>query len=111
MLIAQGQNEVVNAREAAEILGIAERTIRRWIAAGLLPATKEGRSYGLRLHDARELRQRSRGVTAARGRDELLELRGRYAEMRDRVRELESQLADERRRSARLEQELDRDAA
>jgi excisionase family DNA binding protein len=34
--------EYLRARDVAEITGISIRTIRRWIAAGILPSTKVG---------------------------------------------------------------------
>jgi excisionase family DNA binding protein len=34
----------LKAREVAELLGVSERTIRRWIADGTLPSSKIGGS-------------------------------------------------------------------
>ena len=110
MFMAQDQ-AFVNAREAAEALGVAERSVRRWISSGLLPAAKRGRSFEIRLVDARRVHERSRGVATARVRDELMELRGRYAEIRERVQRLESELAEERQRASRLEAQLTSRAA
>ena len=38
-------------REVAGILGVNEKTIRRWIEAGYLPAKKDGRFWVITLSD------------------------------------------------------------
>lgn len=43
----------VNARQAAELTGVSERTIRRWIKTGRLPARKEGRDFQIDYADLR----------------------------------------------------------
>jgi excisionase family DNA binding protein len=96
----------VNAREAAEILGVAERSVRRWISTGRLPAVKEGRSFVIKLDEARSVHGQAAGVAVTRTRDELMQLRGRYAEIRERLRAVEADLAEERRRVGRLEAQL-----
>jgi excisionase family DNA binding protein len=37
-----GGSEYLRAREVAELLGVSERTVRRWIAEGTLPSTRIG---------------------------------------------------------------------
>ncbi len=95
----------VNAREAAEHLGVAERTVRRWIKAGRLPAEKRDGSYAIELELAEGAVSRNvvgRQSTAL----SVAELRGRYVEAKTRLREVERDLAEERRRVATLEAEL-----
>jgi excisionase family DNA binding protein len=41
----------VSARQAAELCGVSEKTIRRWIAAGRLTADKQGREFQIALDD------------------------------------------------------------
>jgi excisionase family DNA binding protein len=41
--------EYVSAQHAAELAGLSPRTVRRWIAGGLLPAVKHGRSFRISL--------------------------------------------------------------
>jgi excisionase family DNA binding protein len=92
----------VTAREAADELGVAERTVRRWIAAGELPAEKHGGAFMIDIEQAREAHRHSR---AGRGIDrttEFAELRGRYLEVSERLAAAERELAAERVRSARL---------
>jgi excisionase family DNA binding protein len=47
----------LSAREAAEQLGVCERTVRRWIAAGQLAAVKQGRAFRIALGDLEPLRR------------------------------------------------------
>ena len=94
---------VVTAREAAEELGVVERTVRRWIVAGELPAQKERGAFVIDLDAAREVHRRSRVGRSESRSTELAELRGRYAEVCARLERVERELAEERRRSARLE--------
>jgi excisionase family DNA binding protein len=93
---------LVTARQAADELGVVERTVRRWIGAGDLPAEKQGGAFVIDLEAAREVHRRSRAGRAATASTELAELRGRYLEVRGRLAEVEQELAEERRRSARL---------
>ena len=95
--------QLVTARQAAEELGVVERTVRRWIVAGELPAEKKRGAFVIDLDAAREVHRHSRAGRAAGRSTELAELRGRYAELRARLNEVERELADERRRAARLE--------
>ena len=39
------ESAALSARQAAEVCGVSERTIRNWIAAGRLPATRTGVSF------------------------------------------------------------------
>jgi excisionase family DNA binding protein len=41
----------VSARQAAELCGVSEKTVRRWIAAGRLKADKHGREFQISLAD------------------------------------------------------------
>jgi excisionase family DNA binding protein len=41
----------VSARQAADLCGVSEKTIRRWIAAGRLKADKRGREFQIALED------------------------------------------------------------
>jgi excisionase family DNA binding protein len=109
--------ETMSAQEAADYLGVVERTVRRWIETGDLPATKVGKAFSIRVTDVetagkRHLSGRFAARQNSRDRDSAFaELQGRYNELRDTVARLESQLAEERRRSARLEIELELSAA
>jgi excisionase family DNA binding protein len=94
--------KVVTAREAAEELGVVERTVRRWIGAGELPAEKERGAYVIDLDAARDVHRRSRGGRSSSQATELAELRGRYKEVSARLAQIERELADERRRVGRL---------
>jgi excisionase family DNA binding protein len=94
---------VVTARQAANELGVVERTVRRWIVAGELPAEKEAGAFVIDLDAAREVHRRSRAGRSAERSTELAELRGRYLEASARLKQVELELAEERRRVARLE--------
>ena len=107
---ASPQARLFSAQEVADELGVAERTVRRWITSELLPATRRGRTFQIDIQEARSLHNGSSAGRTGRQRavvgevsQELAELRGRYLEVRDRVADLERLLADEQRRAARLE--------
>jgi excisionase family DNA binding protein len=112
------QIDVMNAQELATHLGVTERTVRRWIERGLLPAEKRGRSFVIRRDDGERLklgrlgtrvaddRSQLEELTAERDR-QLAELRGRYKELHERMAHVEQELNAERRRSIRLELELE----
>jgi excisionase family DNA binding protein len=53
------ESALVSAREAADELGVNERTIRRAIEAGRLHAERNGRGYLIDLSDARVLFSRT----------------------------------------------------
>ena len=93
----------VTAREAAEELGVVERTVRRWISAGDLPAEKDRGAFVIELDAARQVYGRSRAGRSAERSTELAELRGRYIEVCARLEQVERELVEERRRAARLE--------
>ena len=85
-------SRTVTAREAAAELGIAERTVRRWIGAGTLAAEKHGGAFVIDLAAARETHSRSRTGRSAERVSELAELRGRYLEVCDRLARAEREL-------------------
>src|SRR4051794_35235245 len=51
---------VLSAREAAAVLGISERTVRRAVARGDLPAAKHGGVYRIARADIARYRERRR---------------------------------------------------
>ncbi|HYO30093.1 MAG TPA: helix-turn-helix domain-containing protein, partial [Thermomicrobiales bacterium] len=65
---ASSVSAVLSPREAAESLGVDERTIRQAIARGVLPAEKHGRSFHIPVEAIEAYR---RGVPE-RGVDELV---------------------------------------
>ena len=46
----------VSARQAAELCGVSEKTVRRWIAGGRLKADKRGREFQIAVADLAPLR-------------------------------------------------------
>ncbi len=110
-------DELLTAQEVGERLGVHERTVRRWIEAGRLPAAKTGSSFAIRVEDVEALagqsvRLKALPRLAERDRDaEHIELQGRYKQLSEMFERLEAELADERRRSARLEIQLESRAA
>ncbi|MGH2617821.1 MAG: ATP-binding protein, partial [Thermomicrobiales bacterium] len=56
-----GPTGAISAREAAALLGVNERTVRRAIGRGELPATKCGRSFQIAPEDLARLRSRRDG--------------------------------------------------
>jgi excisionase family DNA binding protein len=93
----------VSAREAAQTLGLSERTVRRWISSGALPADRVGRSFAIEVETAREVSQQSSRGKSLREGAELAELRGRYLEALRQIERLEQALTAERRRVWELE--------
>lgn len=80
---------LVTAVQAAQLGGVSERTIRRWIARGKLPATRIAPNrFAIRITDINECTQ-DRDTTLAR-RVALLEARG--ADLEARVAHLEQLL-------------------
>jgi hypothetical protein len=55
----------LSARAAAARCGLSERTLRRWIAAGLLHVDKQGGTFLVSLEDVRTLAATRRGHAAA----------------------------------------------
>ena len=96
----------LSATRVASELGVAERTVRRWVGEDRLNATRVGRELLIDLDEARQVRMQSRQGRAASRAADLAELRGRYLELRERVAELEHQVAVERRRALELELRL-----
>jgi excisionase family DNA binding protein len=112
------QIDVMNAQALATHLGVTERTVRRWIERGVLPAEKRGRSFVISREDGERLKLGTLGTRVADDRSQLeelaaerdrqlAELRGRYRELQARVAHVERELNAERRRSIRLELELE----
>lgn len=54
-----------SAREVADVLGVAERTVRRWIKSERLPAEKIGGSFLIAMDDARVALASSRAAGRA----------------------------------------------
>jgi excisionase family DNA binding protein len=54
------------ARETADIIGVTERTVRRWIERGRLKAEKLRGEYRIHLEDARAVNEESRPGLALR---------------------------------------------
>lgn len=48
------EERLFSLEEVAERLGVSERTVRRWIKAGDLPAYKPGREYRIKPDDLDE---------------------------------------------------------
>jgi excisionase family DNA binding protein len=118
MRVADKQIEYMNAQALATHLGVTERTVRRWIERGELPAERRGRAFAIRREDgerlllgtfgARVVDDRSQLEDVATAKDrELAELRGRYLELQERLAHVEQELGAERRRAIRLEVERD----
>jgi excisionase family DNA binding protein len=108
----------MNAQVLATHLGVTERTVRRWIERGELPAEKHGRSFLIRREDGERMRLGAFGSRVANDRSHLeelgaerdrqfAELQGRYKELQERLARVEQELNSERRRSVRLEMELE----
>jgi excisionase family DNA binding protein len=94
------------ARQTADELGVAERTVRRWISSGDLAAEKQGGAFLIDLDAAHETFKRSRAGRSAERSSELAELRGRYLEVCERLTLAEAVLTEERARRKRLERVL-----
>ena len=106
-------DETMSAQEVAQHFGIAERTVRRWISSGQLPAEKIGRAFAIRYEDAANLVNTAMGRRASARLDDkerelaYAQLEGRCAELRAAVNRLEQALSEEQRRATRLELELE----
>jgi excisionase family DNA binding protein len=107
----------MTAQQVADALGVAERTVRRWIARGELNATKSGRSFSIRAEDVEAMlgsasSSRLSAHAEERARDAAFaELQGRYNELKELLVSVQRELAEERRHSARLELQLEMKAA
>ena len=118
LVLMDGASEYMNAQAMATHLGVAERTVRRWIERGELPAERRGRAFVIRRDDGEKMllgdfaarvvddREQLEQLAADRAR-ELVELRGRYLELQERLAQVERDLDAERRRAIRLEVERD----
>jgi excisionase family DNA binding protein len=127
--LARPEARGLSAQAIADELGIAERTVRRWVQSGRLPAERKGRSFVIALEDAlllhgqapigrsdrtrierdQELHELREAFQSQRG--DLMALRGRYEEVVERLARVELELAAARRTSARLELLLEQSAA
>jgi excisionase family DNA binding protein len=87
---------VLNAQEVAERLGVAEKTVRRWIEAKKLPAEKRGRAFAIRLEDALAMKAHLPRRYGAE----------RLRELHDSVSEREEELIALRTKCALLEEQL-----
>jgi excisionase family DNA binding protein len=101
----------LSARETAEAIGVTERTVRRWIRDGSLPALKRGRAFQIDLEAALAVYESRRRLSRPPATLELAELRGRCQELRLRVEELEQKLADAHRHAGLLQAQLREQAA
>jgi excisionase family DNA binding protein len=108
---AVADDTLLTAQEVARELGVADKTVRRWIETGRLDARKRGAVYAIRLVDALEAAggrtSKNKAATleaAVEHQREVAELRGRYLEAKDRIATLEAQLEQER--GARIALEL-----
>jgi excisionase family DNA binding protein len=48
-------SSMLTVKQAAGVIGVSERTIRRWVAAGWLPAWRRGRTIRIRRWDLANL--------------------------------------------------------
>ena len=106
--------EVLSAQEVAELLGVSERTVRRWIAIKKLPAKKTGRSFAIRIDDVEKvlgasLRRRMSARVGEREREqEVAALQAQVELLKEMYEASRAELVDATRQIARLEIELDR---
>ena len=56
-IMLAAQEQFYSLEEVAERLGVSERTVRRWIKSGELPAYKPGREYRIRDGELEEFLQ------------------------------------------------------
>ncbi len=113
-------SEVMSAQQVADHLGVAEKTVRRWIERKQLPAEREGHAFQIRLDDAEAVFARTfagravKRVSAtvdsqerelADAQAELAQLRGRYNELRERVDVLQAERDEAVRALMRMELE------
>lgn len=114
--------DLMSAREIADELHVAERTVRRWVSSGRLPANRRGRAIEVSLVGARRLLEESARSQATRQnarlseraeqqRAELGELLGRYREVAERLTAAEEELAAARITIALFERDLTQRAA
>ncbi len=94
----------MSATAIADEIGVAERTVRRWVTQGRLTATRSGRELAIDLDEARAVKLRSRQGRVSLREQQHAELRGRYLELKEQIQRLEEELTWER--AKRLEAEL-----
>jgi excisionase family DNA binding protein len=115
-LAAATRSRTMSAQEAADHVGVTERTVRRWISSGTLRAEKIGRSFAIHLDDLEALGGIARGRAQSaklveREREAAFhELQGAYNQLRELYDLAQQELAAERRRNARLEVQLEQAA-
>lgn len=103
----------LNAQEVAEHLGVAERTVRRWIAAGTLPARKAGRSFEIRIEDVeRVLGSPTRKRVAVRIEErerelEIARLKAKIELLTDMYEQARGELASTREQLGRVQYRLE----
>jgi excisionase family DNA binding protein len=101
----------LSAQQVAERVGVAERTVRRWIANGTLPAKKTGRSFEIRIEDVERVAApsiRRRVAVRAEEQERDYEVRGLKAQMellKQMYAESQRSLSEAQTRIARLEYE------
>jgi excisionase family DNA binding protein len=104
---------LLSAQEVADQLGVAERTVRRWIQSGKLPAKKTGRSFAIRLEDVERvigvsIRRRIAVRTEERAKElEAASLQAKLELLQELYAMSQAQLAESQARVARLEYELE----
>ena len=127
--VVEAGDRKLSAQAVADELGVAERTVRRWIRSGRLTAEKRASSYVISLQEARQIHAQAPLGRSDRSRirqdrelmelraahesqtGELMELRGRYREVAERLARIEAELIEERRARTRLEVLLEKRAA
>ena len=93
-------------REVGELLKVSERTVRRWIGAGQLPAVKIGRSVRVRQEDIDPQSRESAGRLSPAGQEAQLSVLARARDLRRRMaarRDESAQSSVEILREIRLE--------
>ena len=109
-------NELLSAQEIAARIGVTERTVRRWIKQGELPATRRGRAFEIDLEEARALAPSSSGghrrstelvATLARRDRDYAVLEGRYLELKEQYASVQRELREERAKRMAVETQAD----
>ena len=95
MQARDGQPEFMNAQELASHLGVSERSVRRWIERGELPAEKPGRTYVIRREDGERMRSGAFGYQIAENPSQLENVAAREDGERSLLGAFESQVAND----------------
>jgi excisionase family DNA binding protein len=66
MLTGRDEHEMLTAQEAAELLRVDVRTVRRWIGEGTLPAYQIAGAHGRYLIAQKDLRSKLASATTTR---------------------------------------------